>query len=196
MYRKSSLIKRLLSIWLILSVSAAISYAAGSGTVSKTTHRKSSTAGARSKTTQSRVSKTSPSRTSVSKKGRSRGRKSARVRGQQSIDNARAREIQEALIRAKYMNGEPSGVWDQETKAALIRLQTDNGWQNKVVPDSRALIKLGLGPNHANVINPETSGLVPPANTLSPASAAASSAAPVKGSSSTPQLQTGGTTVN
>jgi hypothetical protein len=46
----------------------------------------------------------------------------------------------------------------------MARFQSDNGWQNKVVPDSRALIKLGLGPNHTDVINPETS-LVLPATT-------------------------------
>ncbi len=85
--------------------------------------------------------------------------KSARVRGQQGIDNDRAREIQEALIREKYLEGEPSGVWDQSTKDALTKYQKDNGWQNKLVPDSRALIKLGLGPNHQNVINPEASGV-------------------------------------
>jgi hypothetical protein len=43
-------------------------------------------------------------------------------------------------------------------------IQSDNGWQTKVVPDSRALIKLGLGPKHANLTNPEAaagSGLLP-----------------------------------
>jgi hypothetical protein len=29
----------------------------------------------------------------------------------------------------------------------MAKLQADNGWQTKLVPDSRALIKLGLGPN-------------------------------------------------
>jgi hypothetical protein len=31
------------------------------------------------------------------------------------------------------------------------KLQGDNGWQTKLVPDSRALIKLGLGPSTASV---------------------------------------------
>lgn len=43
----------------------------------------------------------------------------------------------------------------------MTRFQSDNGWQSKVVPDSRALIKLGLGPNHDDVINPETSLAAP-----------------------------------
>jgi len=43
----------------------------------------------------------------------------------------------------------------------MTRFQSDNGWQSKVVPDSRALIKLGLGPNHANLLNPESSATKP-----------------------------------
>jgi hypothetical protein len=57
------------------------------------------------------------------------------------------------------MGGEPSGVWDDETRSAMARFQNDNGWQHKVVPDSRALIKLGLGPNYDNLLNPETSAI-------------------------------------
>jgi cytoskeletal protein RodZ len=75
--------------------------------------------------------------------------------GQHGIQDERAREIQEALIREKYLDGEPSGSWDQKTKDAMTRFQNDHGWQSKVVPDSRALIKLGLGPKHADLLNPE-----------------------------------------
>jgi hypothetical protein len=88
----------------------------------------------------------------------------AKRRGQQGIDSDRAREIQQALIRQKYLEGEATGVWDTRTRAAMVRFQSDNGWQTKVVPDSRALIKLGLGPKHANLINPEGAagaGLLP-----------------------------------
>lgn len=82
--------------------------------------------------------------------------KSKRVRGQQVIDSSRAREIQTALVREGYMSGEPSGAWDQETKDAMARYQSDHGWQTKTLPDSRALISLGLGPNHESAINAET----------------------------------------
>jgi peptidoglycan hydrolase-like protein with peptidoglycan-binding domain len=71
----------------------------------------------------------------------------------------RVREIQSALIREKYMDGEPNGVWDSRSKAAMQKFQADQGWQSKVVPDSRALIKLGLGPDHANLLNPETAAV-------------------------------------
>jgi len=59
----------------------------------------------------------------------------------------RATQIQTALIKAGYMTGEPTGVMDSQTQAALQKLQADNGWQTRLTPDSRALIKLGLGPN-------------------------------------------------
>jgi hypothetical protein len=70
-------------------------------------------------------------------------------KGQQGINSERAAEIQQALIREKYLTGEPTGTWDSRTQAALVKYQGDHGWQTKVVPDSRALIKLGLGPNYS-----------------------------------------------
>lgn len=73
--------------------------------------------------------------------------------GQQKIDATRATQIQEALIREKYLDGQPSGKWDARTEAAMSRYQADNGWQAKVTPDSRALIKLGLGPKHESDLN-------------------------------------------
>ncbi len=79
-----------------------------------------------------------------------------RPRGQQKIDTTRTRDIQEALAREHYLDGTPTGKWDSKTQAALVRYQADNGWQTKVVPDSRALIKLGLGPDHDHLLNPET----------------------------------------
>jgi peptidoglycan hydrolase-like protein with peptidoglycan-binding domain len=85
-----------------------------------------------------------------------RRRSSRRKRGQQKIDAQRAREIQEALIREHYLSGKPSGVWDSKTQSAMQRYQADNGWQAKTTPDSRALIKLGLGPDRAHLLNPET----------------------------------------
>lgn len=91
----------------------------------------------------------------VSHKGKS-SKKSGSKRGQQKIDSERTREIQEALAREHYMEGAPSGKWDASTEEALRRFQADHGWQNKTVPDSRALIKLGLGPNHDHLLNPES----------------------------------------
>jgi peptidoglycan hydrolase-like protein with peptidoglycan-binding domain len=62
------------------------------------------------------------------------------------MSSERATEIQSALIKEGYLSGEPSGVWDAQSNAAMAKLQADNGWQSKITPDARALIKLGLGP--------------------------------------------------
>jgi hypothetical protein len=81
------------------------------------------------------------------------------VQGQRTIDPDRAREIQTALIRENYLSGTPSGQWDSETQSAMLKYQADHGWQTKLTPDSRALIKLGLGPNHgteAAIAKPDT----------------------------------------
>jgi hypothetical protein len=102
------------------------------------------------------VSSPSTSRSTSGKSKKSGKRTSSRKRGQQKIDAARAREIQEALIREHYLDGTASGVWDAKSQNAMVRFQADNGWQSKVVPDSRALIKLGLGPDHEHLLNPES----------------------------------------
>lgn len=72
---------------------------------------------------------------------------SHQLHGQRQIDPERAREIQTALIREHYLTGEPSGQWDAESQAAMSKFQAAQGWQTKLTPDSRALIKLGLGPS-------------------------------------------------
>ena len=84
-----------------------------------------------------------------------------RKRGQQAMAPARVREIQAALIREKFLVGQPSGIWDQRSKDAMQKFQGANGWQTKMVPDSRALIMLGLGPDHADLINHETAATSP-----------------------------------
>lgn len=114
-----------------------------------------------SKTTTKKSSATKKSVTSAKKKKASSRRRVARRgswkrRGQQKIASERVREIQEALIREKYLSGEANGVWDDRTKTAMTRYQADNGWQSKITPDSRALIKLGLGPSMAGLLNPTT----------------------------------------
>jgi peptidoglycan hydrolase-like protein with peptidoglycan-binding domain len=79
-----------------------------------------------------------------------------RARGQQKIDSERAQAIQEALIREHYLTGEATGTWNQSSEEAMRRYQADHGWQSKTVPDSRALIKLGLGPSKDHLLNPES----------------------------------------
>lgn len=61
------------------------------------------------------------------------------------------------------MQGEPSGTWDAATQDAMKRYQADHGWQSKTTPDSRALIKLGLGPSSDHLLNPESAMTTVPA---------------------------------
>jgi hypothetical protein len=112
---------------------------------------------------------------SAGKRPTSRRKKTVRTaRGQQKIDSDRTQAIQEALIREHYLSGEATGQWTQATEDALRRYQADHGWQSKTVPDSRALIKLGLGPSHDHLLNPEsamtTAPDAPRAASLTPAS--------------------------
>jgi hypothetical protein len=72
--------------------------------------------------------------------------RSARLHETTGMSAERATEIQSALIKQGYLSGEPTGVWDAQSNAAMAKLQADNGWQSKITPDARGLIKLGLGP--------------------------------------------------
>jgi hypothetical protein len=110
----------------------------------------------------------SPTTTTHKKKKKSHKKVS---HGQQKIDPQRAREIQTALIREHYLTGKASGVWDDTSEKAMQKFQADNGWQSKTTPDSRALIKLGLGPDHQHLLNPESAmtSTPPPAQSTTPA---------------------------
>jgi peptidoglycan hydrolase-like protein with peptidoglycan-binding domain len=83
------------------------------------------------------------------------------TRGQQAIDPERVTQIQQALIRENYMTGEANGNWDASTVAAMQKYQADHGWQIKLMPDSRALLKLGLGPDYSTAINAKGSSFAP-----------------------------------
>jgi hypothetical protein len=99
----------------------------------------------------------SPSHSTISKGKKSRKSAANRhPRGQQKIDPKRTLEIQQALIREHYLDGKPTGVWNDATQQAMQKYQADNNWQSKTTPDARALIKLGLGPDHDHLLNPES----------------------------------------
>jgi peptidoglycan hydrolase-like protein with peptidoglycan-binding domain len=100
--------------------------------------------------------------------------KSHRLHGQQSIEPARVTEIQQALIREHYLTAEANGKWDTTTEAAMQKYQSDQGWQTKLMPDSRAIKKLGLGPDYSNAINAKSGTFSDPpsAATIPPVQAA------------------------
>lgn len=89
-------------------------------------------------------------------------KKAHRVHGQQAIEPTRVTQIQEALIREHYLSGDATGDWDSTTQAAMQKYQADQGWQTKLMPDSRALKKLGLGPDYSEAINAKTASFVDP----------------------------------
>src|ERR1700747_1857725 len=140
-----------------LFVVCSMAFADSDQPASKTKSPAHSTKTTSSSGSHSSSSKTAKARTTsstASRKGK-KSRKSAK-RGQQKIDSERTQQIQQALIKQHYLSGEPTGKWDPNTEDALRKFQADNGWQNKTVPDSRALIKLGLGPSHDHLLNPES----------------------------------------
>jgi hypothetical protein len=135
----------------------------------------------------------SDGRHSKSRQVSSRRKKTAR--GQQKIDSVRAQAIQEALIREHYLSGTASGTWNQASEDAMRRYQAEHGWQSKTVPDSRALISLGLGPSNDHLLNPDsamtTGPSEPRAASLTPASHSAEPGARMSVPSSTTSGQDG-----
>lgn len=128
------------------------------GTATATTTGKSTK---RSSSSHKSSKSSKPGKSSTTKSSKQKSVKSS-SHGQRGIDQARAREIQGALIREQYLSGEATGTWDQATKDALTRYQEANGWQTKSVPDARALIKLGLGPDKKGLLNPDTAVMTSP----------------------------------
>lgn len=147
-----------------LSTKTSSSKTSSTKSAATTAHAKTSDAG----TSPASKAKTHPAGThpksntsavahnSKAKRTSARGKKKTTARGQQKIDPERAQAIQEALIREHYLSGEAAGTWNQASEDAMRKYQADHGWQSKTVPDSRALISLGLGPSHDHLLNPES----------------------------------------
>ncbi|MFZ0339639.1 MAG: peptidoglycan-binding domain-containing protein [Terracidiphilus sp.] len=103
--------------------------------------------------------------TSTHRLSKSKHRAARHARGQQAIEPERVTQIQQALIREHYLTGDADGKWDATTVAAMQKYQADNGWQTKLMPDSRALLKLGLGPDYSAALNANGSSFAtPPVN--------------------------------
>ena len=89
-------------------------------------------------------------------------RRSHHIRGQQEIDPERVTQIQQALTTAHYLDEEPNCTCAAATMSAMQKYQSDNGWQTKRLPDARALVKLGLGPDYSDAINAKGSSFAAP----------------------------------
>jgi hypothetical protein len=70
-----------------------------------------------------------------------------RRRAQLRPEPERVQEIQQALVKTGYLNAEPNGRWDDQTRGAMRRYQADNGFPVTGLPEAKSLMKLGLGPH-------------------------------------------------
>lgn len=88
----------------------------------------------------------------------------------------RISEIQSALTRAGYFQGDPNGKWDSNTVAAVQKFQSANDIGATGKLDAPTLQKLGLGSDIAGVSAPRV--VAPPLANLSPSFAVPSAPAP------------------
>jgi len=96
------------------------------------------------------------------------------------LEPDRVQEIQQALVREGYLQGDANGRWDDRTRAAMLRYQTDHNFSITGLPDAKSIMKLGLGPHplppeldpdlgrargsDAAKSNPPAAPIVPPAS--------------------------------
>jgi Putative peptidoglycan binding domain len=76
------------------------------------------------------------------------------------IPSERAIEIQKALIKAGYMDGPPSGQYDEATTQAMKQYQSANGFPQTGLPSAALLKKLGVPKRSSD-------GYAVPVNTVS-----------------------------
>jgi peptidoglycan hydrolase-like protein with peptidoglycan-binding domain len=111
---------------------------------------------------------TTPKKKTVSKKHHSK-----RESTQRAPTPARISEIQSALARDGYYQGQPNGKWDSNTVAAMQKFQSGNGLEASGKLNALSLQKLGLGSSVAGVSAPKP---VQPATSKPPASSPSSTA--------------------
>lgn len=70
-----------------------------------------------------------------------------RITPHTEIQPGRAGQIQQALIEAGDLHGQPTGQWDAQTRAAMKLYQKQNGFATTGLPDAKSLMKMGLGPH-------------------------------------------------
>ena len=103
---------------------------------------------------------------STSTKKKSKKRRSRREPTQKAPTPDRIKEIQSALARGGYYQGEPNGKWDLNTASAMQKFQSGNGLEPSGKINALSLQKLGLGSEIAGVSAPKP---VAPAGTPAPA---------------------------
>lgn len=95
-----------------------------------------------------------------------------KVSGQKAPTADRINEIQTALSRDGYYQGDPNGKWDSNTVAAVQKFQSSNGMDANGKLDAPTLQRLGLGSDIAGVSAPKP--IVPGSSNAAPSSSAPS----------------------
>jgi peptidoglycan hydrolase-like protein with peptidoglycan-binding domain len=97
----------------------------------------------------------SPASSAKKKPLKKRKKTSSRQSSQKAPTPDRITEIQSALARGGYYQGDPNGKWDANTVAAMQKFQSSNGLEANGKLDALSLQKLGLGSDIAGVSAPK-----------------------------------------
>src|ERR1700683_641602 len=116
---------------------------------------------AQSSSASSSAASSTHSTTTAKKKTVSKKHHSKREPTQKVPTPARITEIQTALERRGYYQGNPNGKWDSNTVAAMQKFQSDNALESSGKINALSLQKLGLGPTTAGVPAPKPVQLQP-----------------------------------
>jgi peptidoglycan hydrolase-like protein with peptidoglycan-binding domain len=161
--------------WLSIAVCTALAFAPLSGVA---------LADARAgQTSSSTTSARPPSQRSSHKKKR-HGKSGPK---QKAPTPDRISEIQSALSRGGYYQGNPNGKWDSNTVAAVQKFQSANGIEANGKLDAPTLQKLGLGSDIAGVSapKPKSPSANPAPTSIAPAAPTSQSSAPATGTATT-----------
>jgi peptidoglycan hydrolase-like protein with peptidoglycan-binding domain len=126
----------------------------------------------------------SPASSAKKKPVKKRRKTSSRQSSQKAPTPDRITEIQSALARGGYYQGDPNGKWDANTVAAMQKFQSSNGLEANGKLDALSLQKLGLGSDIAGVSAPKQP--VKPSGTASLTPSAAPPAGKSLGGSGSP----------
>lgn len=113
------------------------------------------------------------SNAAAKKSSRKHRRHTQREHLQKAPTPDRISEIQSALTRAGYFQGDPTGKWDSNTVGAVQKFQSANDIDPTGKLDAPTLQKLGLGSDIAGVSAPRV--VAPPLANLTPTPAPAES---------------------
>ena len=134
---------------IVLSALATAALVCSAGAATATTSQKKHHTGTPTKTSATHSRKhagTAATSTSAKRKGK-KSKTSARSY-QQAPTPERYKEIQDALARKGFFQGDTNGQWGADSVDALKRFQTSQNLGADGKLNSLSLIALGLGPNH------------------------------------------------